>query len=139
MDYRELANELIEVQGLMLQIPGQQKLSQLAMGSLFVLNYLAFTHDGIHPKELSEKMSVSTARIANLLNHLEGKKMVRRVPDAQDSRRIMVFLTETGREEIQHVREQILPSLCDMLERLGREDSENFIRILKKIWICYQD
>lgn len=138
MDYMELAKELIDVQELLLQVPAKQKLSKLTVGSLFVLNYLAHHDNNVHPKELSEKMAVSSARIASLLNYLEEKKMVRRYVDSQDNRQIIVLLTELGRREIHRVRAEVLPDLCDMLERLGPEDAEAFIRIQKKIWSSYQ-
>lgn len=138
MDYMELANELIDVQGLLLQVPAEQKLSKMAMGSLFVLNYLAFNEGCVHPKDLSEKMAVSSARIARLLNYLEEKKMVRRYADPQDNRQVIVVLTETGRNEIHRIRAEVLPSLADMLEKIGPEDAEAFIRIQKKIWSSYQ-
>lgn len=133
MDYTELANELIDIQELMLQIPARQKLSKLTVGSLFVLNYLAFHGNNIHPKELSEKMVVSSARIASLLNYLEEKGMVQRHTDPRDNRQIIVVLTELGRNEILRVRAEALPFLSEMLEKLGPEDAEAYIRIERKI------
>lgn len=133
MDYTKLANELIDLQELMLQIPARQKLSKLTVGSLFVLNYLAFHDNNVHPKELSEKMAVSSARIAKLLNYLEEKGMAQRHVDPEDNRQIIVVLTELGRQEIHRVRAEALPFLCDMLEKLGPEDAEAYIRIEKKI------
>lgn len=138
MDYKELAKELIDIQGLLLQIPAKQKLSKLHTGSLFALYYLAQSDHTVHPKELSEKLVVSTARIASLLNYLEEKGMVQRQVDPEDKRQICVVLTESGRYEIHRVCKDALPSLCDMLEKLGPEDAEAYIRIQKKIWNNFQ-
>jgi Leucine-rich repeat (LRR) protein len=65
MDHTELAKELIDIQALLLQIPAKQQLSKLHTGSLFFLNYLAQSEHAVHPQELSEKLVVSTARIAS--------------------------------------------------------------------------
>ena len=65
-------------------------------GELFVLNYLDHREGEVHPKELSEKMAVSTARIARLLNHMEEKSLVTRLPDPGDNRQIIVQLTPDG-------------------------------------------
>ena len=85
MNYAALANELLGVRANLLQVPASQQLSQMVKGEMFVLNYL-LTHKAIiHPKELSEKMAVTTARIASLLNHMEEKKLICRYPDPEDA------------------------------------------------------
>ena len=61
-----MASELLNLRGMMLKVPEERQLSRMVQGELFVLNYLA-THEKItHPKELSESMAVSSARIASL-------------------------------------------------------------------------
>lgn len=134
MDYSALASELLALRGMMLRVPADRQLSKMVKGELFVLNYLA-THKMVtHPKELSENMAVSTARIASLLNHMEEKKLICRYQDRNDSRQIVVVLTETGRSEIERIRAEVLSHISAMLEGLGPEDAEEYIRIEKKIW-----
>lgn len=133
MDYSSLANELLEIRANLLPVPATQQLSQMVKGELFVLNYLLLHEGMIHPKELSEKMAVSTARIANLLNHMEEKHYIERCHDTSDSRQIIVRLTEKGRESIQNTRRKVLQSVAAMLEEIGPEDAENYVRIQKKI------
>ena len=134
MDYSALAEELLTLRGKMLRVPADQDLSRMVKGELFVLNYLA-THEMVtHPKELSENMAVSTARIASLLNHMEEKHLISRYTDENDSRQIVVVLTETGRSAIQRIRSEVLAHISAMLEDLGPEDAEEYIRIEKKIW-----
>ena len=134
MDYTEMASELLKLRGMMLRVPEERQLSRMVQGELFVLNYLA-THEMItHPKELSENMAVSSARIASLLNHMEEKKLISRCPDKNDSRQIIVKLTETGRSEIKKIREEVISHISAMLEKLGPEDASAFIRIAREIW-----
>lgn len=138
MNYAALANELLGVRANLLQVPASQQLSQMMKGEMFVLNYLLTHETIIHPKELSEKMAVTTARIASLLNHMEGKKLISRYPDPDDSRQIVVVLTQEGKEAIQQIRARVISCVSDMLEELGPEDAEAYIRIQKKIWNHYQ-
>ena len=134
MDYTSLAQELLTVRANLLQVPANQQLSQMVRGEMFVLNYL-FTHEGaIHPKELSRQMAVTTARIASLLNHMEQKQLLLRRADPGDSRQVIVELTEQGRETIQSIRTEVIRYLRIMLEGLGPEDAQAYIRIQKKIW-----
>lgn len=129
MDYRILAESLMELQSQLHQIPLSQTLSALEGGTFFLLNYLIQHESAAHPKDLSRGMAVSSARIAALLNHLEGRGLIRRVPDPHDSRRIIVSLTEEGRRQICQKREETLAIVADALEELGPEDAQAFLRI----------
>lgn len=138
MDYKALAAQLLSAQADLLQVPASQQLSRMGKGEWFVLNYLLTHEKIIHPKELSEKMSVSTARIASLLNHMEEKELILRCHDPEDSRQVVVTLTEAGKAEIRRIRESVITRVAAMLENLGPEDAEAYIRIQKKIWSNHQ-
>lgn len=137
MYYETLADELLHIRANLLRVPAHQKLSNMLRGELFVLHYL-YDHDTIvHPKELSENLSVSTARIASLLKHMEEKKLIVRAPDAEDSRQIIVRLTPDGGEAIKKCRKDVLSYLARTLESLGPDDAREYIRIQKKIYCNY--
>lgn len=133
MDYLLLASELLDIRAELLQVPASQQISKMVKGELFVLNYLRTHEKIIHPKELSEKMSVTTARIAALLNHMEEKKLVKRVPDPVDSRQIIVKLTAAGQASIEEARADAISHAASMLEAIGPEDAQAYLRILGKI------
>ena len=133
MYYESLAYQLLNVRAKMLQVPAHQEISKMMRGELFVLNYLK-EHDGVvHPKELSEKLAVSTARIARLLKHMEEQGLIVRFADANDSRQVVVQITEQGAAEIDHVRKKVLEYTARMLENLGADDAKEYIRIQEKI------
>lgn len=138
MDYSELASELLSVRANLLQVPASQLLSRMEKGEWFVLNYLLTHKTVIHPKELSEKMSVSTARIASLLNHMEEKGWILRTADSEDNRQIIVRLTEEGKHEVDQARNETITYAAKMLESLGPEDAREYIRIQEKIWKNYR-
>ena len=138
MDYEALAGELLSIRGNLLQVPANKKLSKMLRGELFVLNYLYRREGEVHPKELSEKMAVSTARIARLLNQMEEKSLVIRQPDPGDSRQIIVPLTPDGAKAVEGARREVIAYLAKMLESLGPEDARAYIRIQEKIYQNYQ-
>ena len=53
--------------------------------------------------------------------------------DPADSRQVIVTLTDTGAEEIRRQREKMLGLVVHMLELLGEEDAQAYVRIQKKI------
>lgn len=137
MDYEFLAGELLTIRARLLKVPADQKLSRMLKGELFVLNYLKIHQEIVHPKELSESLCVSTARIASLLNHMEEKGLIRRLADSADSRQVIVRLTEQGHQMIDQARGEVLACTAKMLEGLGPEDAAEYIRIQKKIYRNY--
>ncbi len=133
MDYSLLAGQLLSVQANLLQVPAYQQLSKMVRGEMFVLNYLATHEAAIHPKELSKKMAVSTARITSLLHHMEEKGLVARSSDLSDNRQIFVRLTENGVTAIQKARAEVISRVSSLLEALGPEDAREYIRIQEKL------
>lgn len=136
MDFTGAAEELMALQAALHRLPMNAEISRMASGELFVLYHL-LTHDGqASPKELSREMMVSTARVAALLNNMESKSLVRRFPDPADSRKVIVALTEEGRELVERGRARVLSMLSRVLESIGPEDTLELIRIQKKLLEC---
>ncbi len=129
MDYRVLAEELLALGAQLSHVPANQQLSALMRGELFVLNYLMAHNNTAYPKELSQQMAVSTARIAALLGQMEEKGLVCRTPDTQDARHIIVSLTQKGLGEIKRKRELTVETVAKMLELLGPEDAKEYLRL----------
>ena len=133
MDYRILAERMVDLQTSLHQVPITQELSALDRGIFFALNYLALHGNTAYPKELSREMAVSSARIAALLNHLEEEKLIQRSPDLRDNRQIIVSLTDKGLQLIRRKREEIMNIVAETLADLGQEDAEAFLRIQERI------
>ncbi len=133
MDYKKMAEEFLMIRAEQLKVPANQQISKIVKGELFVLNYLATHHNSVYPKVLSREMVVSTARIAVILNQMEDKKWIIRKNDPEDNRQILVSLTEKGWEIIEQQRVEIIRTVAQMLEKLGPEDAEEFLRIQRRI------
>ena len=132
-DYRALAEKLIELQRLLHLAPITRELSKLENGTFLALNCLANNQQEVHPKELSQKMAVSSARIAALLNHMEKEGLILRKADPKDNRQIVILLTDRGKQLIKQKREEVVNIMADTLEELGPEEAEAYLRIQMKI------
>ena len=102
-------------------------------GELCLLMHLKRQSDLVLPSELSEAMSVSTARVARLLKTLEDRALIQRSIDPTDRRRIIVKLTEEGERYLEAVYVRTHKRASAVIEALGAEDTEAFIRIAEKI------
>ncbi len=132
-EYEALASELLSLNLGMLREPAEQMLSKMTRGEFFVLHYLMTHQNHAHPAELSRNMVVSTARIAALLSRLEKKEYISRSHDPGDNRQVIVTLLPQGQALIQRIREDVIAAVARMLERLGPEDAQEYIRILSKL------
>lgn len=131
--YEQLANELVQVNEALLHQPAQDLLSKLSRGEHFVLNYLLTQYGQAHPTDLSRHMVVSTARIAALLNRMEEKGLISRLPDPLDNRQIIVSLSPKGEKAIEAFRKKVIQATARMLELLGPDDSQEFLRLQRKL------
>lgn len=102
-------------------------------GELCLLMHLKRQSEPVLPGELSEAMSVSTARITRLLNTLEDRGLIRRSADLTDRRKIIVRLTEEGERYLEAVYGRTHRRASAVVEALGAEDTEAFVRIAERI------
>lgn len=132
MDYHILAEQLIDLHRCLLSFPINRMLADLAKGELFVLNYLMVHQNPVHPKELSQQMMVSTARVAALLNRMEEQGLIVRLPDGRDNRQTIITPTAFGTQFVQEHRTAMVDAMAKTLELLGPEDAQNYLRIQKR-------
>ena len=133
MDYEKLADEIINMRGSRQHVSFDRKLSDVAKGEMFVLNYLKNHGNKAHPKELSDEMIVSTARTAVILNHLEDDGLIERVHDDTDNRQIFVCLSLKGIEVIQEHYNNVIRYMVKIFEKIGKKDAREYVRIQKEI------
>lgn len=132
----DLAEKLVDETELLFRHGPQKQIGKSARGECFVLRCLARSTVPLLPSDLSEQIHASTARIAVVLNRLEKKGYVSRAIDATDRRRILVTMTEEGREYVETVRAQLCENMKRLLEELGEQDAREYLRITKRIlWI----
>lgn len=133
MDYQSMAKELLAIRAKLVKAPVHRMMDEFVHGTYFVLNYLC-NHDGkAYPKDLSRKMSVSTARIAALLKQMEKKEWITRTSDTADSRQTIVTLTDKGNLEITKRKQEIIDAVACMLEGIGPKDTHELLRIQRKM------
>ena len=133
MDYRAMAEQLVDLQLQLHQAPASRRLAALDRGASLALGYLMDHHKAAHPKELVQGMSVSSARIAALVKHLEEQGLVQRSHDPEDCRQVIVSLTEAGERLIRKRRVETVEAVARALERLGPEDAAAYLRLRAKL------
>lgn len=108
-------------------------LNDFNRGEVGVLSYLAFDKEMASAGELSNKLNVTTARIASILNSLENKGFIKRKIDEFDKRKTLVVITSKGKELVLSTKDEIINKIVKVIKEVGIEEVKNYVLIALKI------
>lgn len=108
-------------------------LTEFNRGEVGVLSYLAFDNDKASAGELSEKLNVSTARIASILNSLENKEYINRKEDKKDKRKTLVFITKKGKKLATEAKKEVLGKIIKVIKEVGHNEINEYVKMVLKI------
>lgn len=83
--------------------------------------------------ELSNLLHITPAGVTHLLNPLEESECIRRLPDPNDRRVVLIALTEKGKEIAGSLIATVQEKLIGLVQHLGEEDSKTLIRLMSKM------
>ncbi len=101
-------------------------------GEAAVIMTLHTADSPLTPTEIARRARISQARVANVLGALEKKGWVSREHDSVDRRRVVVSITPEGDAVRAARRRELDDAACAFLNRLGHEDTQELLRILKR-------
>lgn len=101
-------------------------------GESGVLLYLYHIGRPMYPGELTEKLGLTTGRIANILKVLEGSGLIVRTPDAIDKRRVCVALTPEGEMQAMRQNAEAVDFYAGLLSRLEPDDASHFLNVMRR-------
>jgi MarR family transcriptional regulator, organic hydroperoxide resistance regulator len=133
MDYKALAEELFHIMTRTAKLPFQKKVDDLSHGERRILGYLTFGKNGVPSGDLSEKLDLTTPRVASALNSLAKKGYIERNRDENDKRMVIVSITESGKSFMMEEYNKLISMMQQTLQKLGENDSLELIRIIKRI------
>lgn len=114
--------------------PHGDDVSASMRGEMAVLRQLGESDLPVTAGDLSRDLRMTTSRIAAVLNSLQKKGMIERGEDAQDRRRVLVRLTAAGSAVCEHRKACVRRRLAAIFERLGMEDTREFMRIMGRVF-----
>lgn len=108
-------------------------LDEFNKGEFGLLNYIYFETKEVSAGMLSEKLKVSTARIASILNSLEAKKLIKRKIGTDDKRKVVVEITTEGKEIIKKYQEEVVNKVSYIISKIGQEKAKRYFDIMLEI------
>lgn len=138
MELEEMARELFRYTSAFQRGP-RRKMTEISQGEMAMLLYLIRIDAPTTPTALSNCFHLSTARVTNILNSLERKGYVGRTRDERDRRRVIVRVTEAGKDYAAERYQDAIADLMELLTMLGEADAREYLRLMKKISTLLQE
>ncbi|HCS14435.1 MAG TPA: hypothetical protein DIV56_01765 [Lachnospiraceae bacterium] len=105
--------------------------TRAGIGAVLKLLYTADT--SITAGMISERLDISTARVAVLLKKMVAKGLITKEKDPIDARVTIVKLTEYGRETIEHMWADVKAQMGKVIDEIGEDRLLEYIEINKEI------
>jgi DNA-binding MarR family transcriptional regulator len=92
----------------------------------------------LSPTELYMALMRSSGAMTHRLHRLERQGLIRRVPDPDDARGLLVELTRKGRVLVDRVAPLHLDNERAMLEPLSQAEQQTLAQLLRKLLVAYE-
>jgi DNA-binding MarR family transcriptional regulator len=94
---------------------------------------------GMDQRTLARTIGFDTSTIADVIDRLEARELLRRSKSALDARVRLITLTEKGRELLEHLMPSVMRAQRRMLAPLSRAERAEFMRMLSKVVAANND
>lgn len=122
-DAQELADFILYSQrSCMLKLSPQLTKEKLSYPQFFLLAYLA-EEEGISMSNIAKMMGHSTAAATGMVDKLQDLRYIKRSTAAADRRKILVHITQQGKELVSQMRQNIAEELSSMLHEQASSPS----------------
>lgn len=99
----------------------------------YVLKILNETDRPVTAGEISDKMNVSTARVAVLLRKMVNKNFITKETDKFDARITIVRLTDFGRQTANAMQSEMQQHLSIVIDSMGMDKINQFLALSNEI------
>lgn len=94
---------------------------------------ILYKKGSLSQKEVQEILDVKPGSISEIITKLEKRELVIRVQDPEDKRRVLLELTEKGRQDVEEFSRNYQNSVMKFFEVLDEDERQEFGRILVKL------
>ena len=99
-----------------------------------IASYLDNNNDKvIYQKDLQEEFNISKAAISDVIDSMEKKGVLERIPSSIDGRKNRILLTDFGNSCFSLIKENNLEFNSKLINLLNKDEIESFISIISKL------
>jgi len=131
MDFEKLTKKFMKDS--LLKKQPFQPVMELSRGEIGTLLFLVFEKDGAFVGEISDRLSLTSGRMATVIKHLERKQYILKKQAKNDRRKMIINVTQKGRDFVEKHGKMVHDRIYNILKFLGEEDAMNYVRINKRL------
>jgi DNA-binding MarR family transcriptional regulator len=111
--------------------------SNLSINELVVMRGLEdncpYSEGSINISEIKSELHITKSAISQMMNSLEKKGFIERKIDTNDRRKIVVTLTQTGKDILEETKKSANNNLNKIISNLGDENTKQLINLLNQV------
>lgn len=88
--------------------------------------------------EISNLLQITPAAITHIINPLEEKGFIKRLPDPKDRRVVLIGLTDKGAKTADALIADVKEQVVGLINYLGEKDSREFVRLLSRAFEYFE-
>ena len=111
----------------------------LTPSSGLVLGILADAESQLPPNEIAERLILSRASVTSLLDSLERRGYVRRLPHPTDRRMLLIELTDVGRRIAHEFRLVVHRHQKEWMATLSEKEQDQLVNMLHRLQAALAD
>lgn len=92
-----------------------------------------YSDNNISISEFQSELHITKSAISQMMNSLEKKGFIERKIDTEDRRKIVVTLTQAGKDILKETKESANHNLNEIISNLGDENTKQFIGLLNQV------
>lgn len=92
-----------------------------------------YSDNNISISEVQNGLHITKSAISQMMNSLEKKGFIERTIDTDDRRKIVVTLTEAGKDILSKTKESANHNLNEIISTLGDDKTNQFISLLNQV------
>jgi DNA-binding MarR family transcriptional regulator len=105
----------------------------LTASQVFILRYLASCPQATKASDIAKAAGLSPGAVTQVCDELVRMGYVERSRSTADRRVVHVRITQPGREKLDEIRKLRIRQAQSILEQLGQDDVDEFVRIVNRI------
>lgn len=104
-------------------------------GGSMSIGYVLLNVDkqGTPSTKLGPKMGMESRSLTRILNNLEEEKLIERIQDSSDKRKMNVFLTEKGKLMREESKKVVIDFNEKMANQIGKDEMDQFLQTMEKL------
>lgn len=105
----------------------------ISLTELSIINYLMVTPNPVYQKDIVDVTKLKKSSIAEQLDRMEDKGIIKRIPDKNDKRKNQIVLSRSMLNKKQKMIDELTSINKKLVKNVSKKELDTFINVLHKM------